>query len=80
MLDEGTNPYYPINDTRNQDLILKYRNEIQNLKNTKISGRLGEYKYFDMHDTINHALEMFDEISANNFSKHENTLKNGNSR
>lgn len=80
LLDDGSNPYYPINDTRNQDLILKYRNEIQKLSNIRISGRLGEYKYFDMHDTINHALEMFDEISSSAFSKQKiNTLKNGNS-
>lgn len=78
LLDDGTNPYYPINDTRNQDLILKYRDEIKNLKNVRISGRLGEYKYFDMHDTINHALEMFDELSEPFFAKSKiNTLRNG---
>lgn len=80
LLDDGTNPYYPINDTRNQDLILRYRKEVNNLQNIKISGRLGEYKYFDMHDTINHALEMFDEISSRKFSNQTvNTLRNGNS-
>jgi UDP-galactopyranose mutase len=60
MLDDGSNPYYPINDDRNQNLILKYRAEVGDLKNTIISGRLGDYKYYDMHDTINHALQMFD--------------------
>ena len=62
LLDDGSNPYYPINDERNQNLILKYREEARNLKNIVISGRLGEYKYYDMHDTINHALEMFDNL------------------
>lgn len=61
-LDNGSNPYYPINDSRNQKLILEYREEASNLKNIIISGRLGEYKYFDMHDTINHALLTFDQI------------------
>lgn len=80
LLDDGTNPYYPINDTRNQDLIVKYRDEVGKLSNVYISGRLGEYKYFDMHDTINHALELFDEISKNHFSELSSTgMKNGNS-
>lgn len=79
MLDDGTNPYYPINDQKNQDLIVRYRNEIKNLSNVRISGRLGEYKYFDMHDTINHALEMFEEIQQEFTSKLSvNTMKNGN--
>ncbi len=63
-LDDGSNPFYPINDERNQNLILKYRNEAAGLKNTIISGRLGEYKYFDMHDTINYALNVFDQLEA----------------
>lgn len=77
MLDDGTNPYYPINDERNQNLILRYRDEVAKLNNVKISGRLGEYKYFDMHDTINHALELFDEISQSHF-KPSVSLTNGN--
>lgn len=79
LLDDGTNPYYPINDTKNQDLIVKYRDEVKKLKNVRISGRLGEYKYFDMHDTINHALEMFDELSQNHFSSSGFKSINGNS-
>jgi UDP-galactopyranose mutase len=62
LLDDGTNPYYPINDDKNQSLIMKYREETKNLKHTIISGRLGDYKYYDMHDTINHALDMFDQL------------------
>lgn len=81
LLDDGSNPYYPINDQHNQDLILKYREETAKLTNVRISGRLGEYKYFDMHDTINHALEMFDDISGKKFSKQSvNTLTNGSER
>jgi UDP-galactopyranose mutase len=64
LTDDGSNPYYPINDQRNQSLILKYREQVGMLKNTIISGRLGEYKYFDIHDTINHALVMFDSLEA----------------
>lgn len=68
LLDDGSNPFYPINDEKNQNLIMQYREETKNLKHTIISGRLGDYKYYDMHDTINHALEMFDQLqSAENY-------------
>lgn len=63
-MDNGTNPYYPINDERNQNLIIKYRDEVKKLRNTIISGRLGEYKYFDMHDTINYALTVYEKLEA----------------
>ncbi len=69
LLDDGSNPYYPINDETNQNLILKYREEVKKLRNTIISGRLGEYRYYDMHDTINHALEVFDRIESENVKK-----------
>lgn len=61
-LDDGTNPYYPINDKRNQDLLLKYLKLSEKLPNVIIGGRLGEYKYHDMHDTINRALEHYEKI------------------
>lgn len=63
LMDDGTNPFYPINDERNQRLVMKYREESRMVKNTIISGRLGEYKYYDMHDTINHALDVFEKIA-----------------
>jgi UDP-galactopyranose mutase len=65
LLDDGSNPFYPINDEKNQKLVMKYREESKQLKNTIISGRLGDYKYYDMHDTINHALDMFEKIAEN---------------
>lgn len=62
MKDDGSNPYYPINNEYNQQLILKYREAASNENNVIISGRLGDYKYYDMHDTINMALEQFENI------------------
>lgn len=79
-LDDGTNPYYPINDTRNQKLILRYRDEAAEMKNTIISGRLGDYKYYDMHDTINHALLTFDAIEAEVKSKKMSFITNNNAK
>ena len=60
-LDTKNQPYYPINDHKNQELILKYRAETNLLKNTIISGRLGDYKYYDMHQTIARALEVYEQ-------------------
>lgn len=61
--DDGSNPYYPINDRRNQELILHYKTLAAKEKNLIIAGRLGDYKYYDMHQTIARALEVFEKIS-----------------
>ncbi|HEV9036359.1 MAG TPA: UDP-galactopyranose mutase [Puia sp.] len=58
--DQGDNPYYPIANEANQQLLAKYRHEAAGLKNVFISGRLGDYKYYDMHHTIDRALEIFE--------------------
>ncbi|MFT5728359.1 MAG: UDP-galactopyranose mutase [Desulforhopalus sp.] len=59
-LDDGTEPYYPINDEKNQALLNKYQEEAKKYPNVIFSGRLGEYKYLDMHQTIENALTLFD--------------------
>lgn len=59
--DENNNPFYPIADAKNQDLLLKYRAEAEKLKNVIIAGRLGDYKYYDMHQTIARALEVYEQ-------------------
>ncbi len=59
-LDDGTEPYYPINDAENQKKLLKYHEEAQHHPNVFFSGRLGEYKYLDMHQTIENALHLFE--------------------
>ena len=59
-LDDGSEPYYPINDERNRELVLKYRTEAARLPNVYISGRLGDYRYYDMHQTIAHALKLYE--------------------
>lgn len=55
-------PYYPINDNRNQQLYAKYKNLAEKEKNIIFGGRLGEYKYYDMQDTIRSALNLTKEI------------------
>jgi UDP-galactopyranose mutase len=61
-LDDGSNPYYPINNVKNQELIIKYKEMAKAEKNLIIAGRLGDYKYYDMHQTIASALLAFEDI------------------
>jgi UDP-galactopyranose mutase len=60
LADKGDNPYYPIASEENQRLLSLYRKEAAQLHNVFISGRLGDYKYYDMHQTIDRALEIFE--------------------
>jgi len=52
-------PYYPINDKKNQDLLIKYQELAQQKKNVIFGGRLAEYKYYDMHLVIEQSLKTF---------------------
>lgn len=53
---EGDEPYYPVNNEKNQELYSKYAALAE--KNDKVifGGRLGEYKYYDMDKVIESAL------------------------
>ena len=53
---KGEVPYYPVNNFKNNALYDKYK-VIENNK-TVFIGRLGEYKYYDMDDTIEKALNL----------------------
>ena len=54
----GDEPYYPVNDKRNNDLYNKYKELTNKESNVIFGGRLGEYKYYDMDITIASALDM----------------------
>jgi len=56
---EGRDPYYPVGDLKNQKLLSLYRQELMKLKNVVIGGRLGDYKYYDMHNVIAGALQTY---------------------
>lgn len=49
-------PYYPINDQKNQDLLAKYQELAKEKTNYIFGGRLAEYKYYDMHNVIERAI------------------------
>ena len=53
-------PYYPINDLRNQTLYSQYKREADKLENIFFGGRLGEYKYYDMEGCVASALKLAD--------------------
>ena len=52
----GDEPYYPMNDEKNNALYAKYRAMADTEANVIFGGRLGMYKYFDMHHVIAEAL------------------------
>lgn len=54
---EGMEPYYPVNDEKNQALYQKYAELAQKEKNVLFGGRLGEYKYYDMDKVIASAMQ-----------------------
>lgn len=53
----GMEPYYPVNDERNQRLYEQYRALAEQKKNIFFGGRLAEYKYYDMSPTMERALD-----------------------
>jgi UDP-galactopyranose mutase len=52
----GDEPYYPINDVHNNQLYVKYKELSKRQSNVIFGGRLAEYKYYDMHQIIESAL------------------------
>ena len=52
----GDEPYYPVNDAKNSTLYEQYKALAEAEDNVIFSGRLGEYKYYDMDKTIEVAL------------------------
>jgi UDP-galactopyranose mutase len=57
---KGDVPYYPVNNEKNNTLYEKYK-AIPNEK-TRFVGRLGNYKYFDMDDTIEAAFKLIETL------------------
>ena len=58
--EEGDEPYYPINTAEDRAKLLKYRELAKQEPMVLFGGRLGTYKYLDMHMAIGSALSMFD--------------------
>lgn len=54
----GKEPFYPVNDTKNSELYAKYKELADRQPNTTFGGRLAEYKYYDMHQIVENALNL----------------------
>lgn len=58
---EGMEPYYPVNDEKNQRLYERYAEMAAKETNVIFGGRLAEYKYYDMDKVIESALRRAEE-------------------
>jgi UDP-galactopyranose mutase len=58
-----TEPYYPVNDKENTKIYKKYKKLADKEKNVIFGGRLAEYRYYDMHQVIESALNRVKEIT-----------------
>lgn len=61
----GDEPYYPVNDEKNNGLYEHYKALAENESNVIFGGRLGHYKYYDMDKCIEAALALYQEESGN---------------
>ena len=58
--EKGDEPYYPINTAEDREKLLAYRDLARAEPDVLFGGRLGTYKYLDMHMAIGSALTMFE--------------------
>ncbi len=56
----GDEPYYPVNTAEDREKLLRYRERARREPMVLFGGRLGTYKYLDMHMAIGSALSMYD--------------------
>lgn len=59
---DGMEPYYPVNDERNNQLADQYRKMAANEENVVFGGRLAQYKYYDMAPVIEQVMELWKDI------------------
>ena len=58
--EDDDEPYYPINTAEDRAKLLRYRELAKQEPMVRFGGRLGTYKYLDMHMAIGSALSMFE--------------------
>ena len=59
---EGMEPYYPVNDERNNSLAAQYRQLAEKEADVIFGGRLAQYKYYDMAPVIEQVMKLWKEI------------------
>ncbi|WP_425956306.1 UDP-galactopyranose mutase [Xylanimonas sp. McL0601] len=75
--EHGDEPYYPINTATDRARLLAYRDLAAVEKDVLFGGRLGTYKYLDMHMAIGAALSMVDNKLAPYYAKGEALVSGG---
>jgi len=66
--EDDDEPYYPINTAEDREKLLKYRDLARQESMVLFGGRLGTYKYLDMHMAIGSALSMYENKLKPHFS------------
>jgi len=74
--EKGDEPYYPVNTDEDRDKLLRYRELAKSEPMVLFGGRLGTYKYLDMHMAIGSALSMYENKLKPHFADGEE-LKSG---
>ena len=59
----GMEPYYPVNDEKNNTLFEEYKKLAEKEENVIFGGRLGDYKYYDMDKVVAAALDRLEEFN-----------------
>lgn len=59
---KGSEPFYPINNEKNQEKYKLYKRETEKEPNVIFGGRLAEYRYYDMHQVIGSALNKVEKL------------------
>ena len=57
-MEDNLEPFYPINDEKNNKMAQEYRNLASIEDKVIFGGRMGEYKYYDMDDVLRKALDL----------------------
>jgi UDP-galactopyranose mutase len=75
--DRGDEPYYPINTAEDRARLLTYREMAAREPGVLFGGRLGTYKYLDMHMAIGSALNMYENRLRPFFANGESLIRPG---
>lgn len=59
---KGMEPYYPVNDIKNQKLYDKYKALANKEKQVIFGGRLADYKYYNMDSTVRAAIDLYKSV------------------
>lgn len=61
-IKNNIDPYYPILTESNILMYQKYLEDEKNIKNLFLCGRLADYKYYNMYDSIDNALSLYNSL------------------